>query len=89
LELKVMLTGGLLMVGCVARAEQVQVELLEDEVAQVVDLSTGKAKVVPRQSLPQGTREGDVITCGKKDVKATTQARTAVKEARARAFKER
>lgn len=84
-----MVMGGLLMVSAVARAERVQVELLEDEVAQVVELESGKAKVVPRESLPKGTCEGDIVVDGKKDVKATAEARTAVKEARARAFKGR
>ena len=44
-----------------------QVELLEEEVAQVVDLDTGRAGVVPRAALPGSAREGDVVVNGAVD----------------------
>lgn len=84
-----MALGVLMCVGAVARAETVQVELVEDEVAQVVLLDTGKAEVVPRGTLPAGAREGDVLVDGKRDAKATAKARRAVRQARSRAFPER
>ena len=44
-----------------------QVELIEDQVAEVVDLDTGRTAVVPRKSLPRGVEEGDVLVDGRED----------------------
>lgn len=44
-----------------------EVELLEDNVAYVVDLASGDGAEVPRSSLPKGVREGDVIVDGRVD----------------------
>lgn len=58
------------LIGCGHAPPQraaLQVDLLEDEVAQVVDLDTGRAGTVPRTALPLGTREGDVVVNGAVD----------------------
>ena len=44
-----------------------QVELLEDEVAQLVPLGGGPPRVVPRATLPREVREGDVLRDGRLD----------------------
>ena len=44
-----------------------QVELLEDGVAEVVDLESGRTAVVPRRTLPRGVEEGDVLVDGRVD----------------------
>jgi len=61
--------------GCghgLAARTAVQVELLEDEVAQVVDLDTGRAGSVPRAALPRRAREGDVVVNGAVDPELTS-----------------
>lgn len=50
----------------------VEVDMLEDDVAYVVDLKTGNGTEVPRASLPPRVREGDVIVNGHVD-RALTQ----------------
>jgi hypothetical protein len=49
-----------------------QVELLEDERAQVVDLDTGKVGTLPRGALPRSAREGDVVVNGAVDRELTS-----------------
>ncbi|MEN9797761.1 MAG: hypothetical protein RL653_1457 [Pseudomonadota bacterium] len=44
-----------------------QVDVLEDDVARVVDLDTGRAGTVARGALPVGAREGDVVVNGAVD----------------------
>lgn len=44
-----------------------EVELLEDNVAYVVDLESGEGAEVPRSSLPKNVHEGDVIVDGRVD----------------------
>jgi len=58
----------------------VQVELLEDELAQVVDLDTGKAGTVPRAALPRAAREGDVVVNGAVDPELTGALAREVRE---------
>ena len=55
------------LVACGGSGGAVQVEVLEDEVAQVVPLGGGAAYTVPRATLPSGTREGDVVREGALD----------------------
>lgn len=44
-----------------------QVDVIEDGRARVVELSTGKARTVDTRSLPAGAREGDVVVDGRLD----------------------
>jgi len=53
------------MLGMLACTDAVRVELVEDEVAQVVPLGGGPARVVKRSSLPAGAREGAVVREGR------------------------
>ncbi len=62
----------------------VQVELLEDEVAQLVPLGGGKAYVVPRTTLPPEVREGDVLRDGRLDAELGARLAREVAEWRAR-----
>ena len=62
----------------------VQVELLEDEVAQLVPLGGGKAFVVPRTTLPPEVREGDVMRDGRLDAELGARLAREVAEWRAR-----
>lgn len=62
----------------------VQVEVLEDEVAQVVPLGEGEAYTVPRSSLPPQAREGDVVRDGQVDVELGARLAREVMELRAR-----
>ncbi len=62
------LLGTLGGVACGAAGQAVQVEVLEDEVAQVVPLGGGRAYPVPRATLPPEVREGDVVREGRVDV---------------------
>ena len=52
---------------CARACGPFQVELLEQERALVVDLETGQARPLPRQALPRGAREGDVVVDGRLD----------------------
>lgn len=54
------------------------VELLEDEVAQVVDLDSGRAVNLRRAQLPRGAREGDVIVDGRIDKALSAELRREV-----------
>lgn len=62
----------------------VQVELIEDEVAQVVDLDSGVERAVPRAALPRGVHEGDVIVDGALDPALTAELRRQVEDLHAR-----
>lgn len=57
-----------------------QVEQLEDDVAQVVDLDSGRAGKLSRQSLPPKLKEGDVIVDGRIDGQLTAELRRQVEE---------
>lgn len=71
-----------MLAGCGAAPRAIQVELLEDERAQMVELDSGRARVVPRASLPHSAREGDVVVDGRVDAARTAEARRAVRGAR-------
>ena len=62
--------------------DPIQLELIEDDVAQVIHLNDHRAEVVPRASLPPGAREGDVIVAGEIDREETARAVEGVREAR-------
>jgi hypothetical protein len=64
--------------------DAVQVEVLEDEVAQVTPLGEGEAYTVPRSSLPPQAREGDVVRDGQVDVELGARLAREVMELRAR-----
>lgn len=74
------------MVGGMACGSEtaVQVEVLEDEVAQIVPLGGGKARVVPRATLPPEIREGDVLRDGRLDAELGARLAREVAEWRAR-----
>jgi hypothetical protein len=61
-----------------------QVELVEDGKAQVVDRATGKARTVDRSTLPAGAREGDVIVDGRLDPELRARLTREVADLRAR-----
>jgi hypothetical protein len=70
--------------GAVACGGAVQVEVLEDEVAQVVPLGGGPARTVPRATLPSRVREGDVVRDGRLDAERGARLAREVAEWRAR-----
>ncbi|MFL5322529.1 MAG: DUF3006 domain-containing protein [Myxococcaceae bacterium] len=75
------------MWSCTAALPQrsaVQVELLEDEVAKVVDLDSGRESEIPRKLLPRGVNEGDVVVDGRIDRALTAELRRQVEEIHAR-----
>ena len=76
--------GALGLVACGAVEGPVQVEVLEDEVAQVVPLGGGPARTVPRTSLPSNVREGDVVRDGRLDTELGARLAREVAEWRAR-----
>ena len=81
------LVGMLSGVACgpaVPEETAVQVELLEDEVAQLVPLGGGEARVVPRATLPPEVREGDVLRDGRLDAELGARLAREVREWRAR-----
>ena len=61
-----------------------QVDVLEDGRARVVELSTGKARTVDRSSLPAGAREGDVVVDGRLDPELRARLTREVTELRKR-----
>ena len=61
-----------------------QVELVEDEVAQVVDLDSGRAKSVRREALPKGAKEGDVVVNGAVDEALSAELRREIEALRRR-----
>ena len=69
---------------CGTAGGALQVEVLEDEVAQVVPLEGGRACTVPRATLPPGVREGDVVREGRLDTERGAQLARELKEWRAR-----
>jgi hypothetical protein len=77
-----MMVGAVGAVACGGGA--VQVELLEDEVAQVVPLGGGPARTVPRSTLPSNVREGDVVRDGRLDAERGARLAREVAEWRAR-----
>jgi len=70
--------------GLLGAGSPIQVELVEEEVALVRALSDGRTTTVHRRELPAGTREGDVISHGVRDLAATERLRDAVRERLAR-----
>jgi hypothetical protein len=62
----------------------VQVDVLEDGRARVVELGTGKAQTVERASLPAGAREGDVVVDGRLDPELRARLTREVAEIRRR-----
>ena len=71
------------MLACGA-GEAIQVEVLEEQGAQVVPLGGGEAYTVPRTSLPARTREGDVVRDGQVDEELGARLAREVMELRAR-----
>ncbi len=61
-----------------------QVEVVEEERAQVVELETGKTRIVDRSTLPSGAREGDVVVDGRLDPELRARLAREVAEARPR-----
>jgi len=78
------LLGTLGGVACGGAGEAVQVELLEEDVAQVVPLGGGRAFTVPRTSLPPQVREGDVVREGRLDAEPGVRLARELAEWRAR-----
>lgn len=76
--------GMLGVVACGGASGAVQVEVLEDEVAQVVPVGGGKAYTVPRATLPPESREGDVVRNGRLDAEHGARLAREVAEWRAR-----
>ena len=74
--------AAVLAAGCGTDGRAVQVELIEDDVAQVTELPGGHAWVVRRATLPAGAREGDVVANGRVDRARTEQLRARVSRAR-------
>jgi hypothetical protein len=81
--------GLLLILSGEARASSWQVELLEDSVAQLMEVGSGKSTVVPRSTLPPQAREGDLLVNGQVDQRATAEAIRSLQQTRRRAFPER
>jgi hypothetical protein len=73
-----------MMVGLLGLFAPVQVELVEESKAQVIRLDTGQACTVERWTLPEGTREGDVVVDGRLDPERTARRRQEVARLRAR-----
>lgn len=61
-----------------------QVDDVGETKARVVELGTGKARMVDRGALPPGTREGDVVVDGRLDPELRARLTREVAEARAR-----
>jgi hypothetical protein len=61
-----------------------QVEVVEEQRAQVVELGTKQARIVDRSSLPPGAREGDVVVDGRLDPELRARLAREVAEQRAR-----
>jgi hypothetical protein len=61
-----------------------QVDVLEEGRARVVELETGKARTVDRGTLPKGAREGDVVVDGRLDPELRARLTREVAETRAR-----
>jgi hypothetical protein len=70
------------LAGCGLDAGPLQVELLEDDVAQVVHLDSGRAELIARSRLPAGIREGDVLVDGKKCSPCADELRARVRAQR-------
>jgi hypothetical protein len=79
-----MMLGVLGGAACGGAGGAVQVEVLEDEVAQVVPLGGGPACTVPRSTLPPEAREGDVVREGRLDAETGARLAREVVEWRAR-----
>lgn len=75
---------GLLMWGCVRPLPRgpVEVDAVEDDTARVVSRRDGRARDVPRSSLPADVQEGDVVVDGRVDPVLTAALRTDVERAR-------
>lgn len=62
-----------------ALCPELQVELLEDRVALVRCIDTGRTEHVDRDALPHGVREGEVVRGGERAVEATERLRAEVR----------
>jgi len=60
-----------------------QVELIEDDVAQLVD-AAGHTRTVPLTALPPGVREGDFVVDGAVEPQLLAQALDRLREAASR-----
>jgi hypothetical protein len=69
---------------CARASAPFQVELLEQQRALVVDLETGRAHTLPRQALPRGAREGDVVVDGRLDPELRARQAAELRALRAR-----
>ena len=72
------------MLGLLSCTQAVRVEVVEDEVAQVVPVGGGPARVVKRSTLPSGAREGDVVREGRLDAEPGARLAREVAALRAR-----
>src|SRR5262249_5818917 len=72
------MAAGLLSTG--VRAERVQVELLEEDKARVIDLDSGKARTVDRAAMPKGVQEANIVVDGRVDAELTARLRQQVHE---------
>jgi len=79
-----MMLGSLGVLACGGTGGAVQVEVMEDEVAQLVPMGGGEAYTVPRATLPPGAREGDVVRHGHLDAEWGARLAREVAELRAR-----
>lgn len=61
-----------------------QVDDVGETKARVVELGTGKARMVDRSTLPPGTQEGDVVVDGRLDPELRARLTREVTEARTR-----
>jgi hypothetical protein len=68
------------LAACGMNRSAFQVEQLEDTVAEVVDLDSGRATTVPRRMLPPKVKEGDVVVDGRIDRQLTAALRRQVEE---------
>lgn len=61
-----------------------QVEVVDEQRAQVVELGTGQVRYTDRSALPPGAREGDVVVDGRLDPELRARLAREVAEKRAR-----
>lgn len=70
--------------GAGAGSRSWQVDDVGETRARVVELGTGKTRMVDRSALPPGTQEGDVVVDGRLDPELRARLTREVAEARAR-----
>lgn len=68
------------VLGGALAGEPIEVELLDDDQAQVMSVSSGETSNVPRRSLPAAAREGDIVVSGSVDLIATEAGRARIQE---------